>query len=102
MGTFSQIIKAYDLYNNNKIVAIKIMNEKYTQIGIQESQKLMDLNFMDSNDTTHIIRLYTTFYFQKHYCLVLEYLGESLFCKVYKFFFKIITIFRNFLHMAFH
>lgn len=90
-GGFSQIIHAQDTCRMNKSVAIKIMNSKYTDIGIQvnnlfffyyllkkESERLKLLNRQDPNDNTHIIRLYSTFFQQDNFCLVFELLGENL------------------------
>jgi serine/threonine protein kinase len=94
-GGFSQTILAEDMCqsqyntdNNDKkkscskrFVAIKIMNTKYAVFGEEESIKLRQLNNSDKNDSAGILRLYNTFYFQEHFCLVFELLGASLLTK---------------------
>ena len=64
--------------SQHKRVALKIMNSKYSFIGLQEVEKLCWLNGRDQHHQSHIVRLLGAFYFQQHLCLVLELLGCSL------------------------
>ena len=64
--------------NGYKRVAIKIMNSKYTFIGLQEVEKLCWLNGKDIRHESHILRLLGAFYFTAHLCLVMELCGQSL------------------------
>ena len=62
----------------HKRVALKIMNSKYSFIGLQEVEKLCWLNGRDCAAQSHIVRLLGAFYFHQHLCLCLELLGSSL------------------------
>jgi serine/threonine protein kinase len=88
-GGFSQIVLAEDTAmlqsKRPRNVAIKIMNAKHNQIGHHEFKRLRTLNLKDVEDTTHIIRVHSSFYFQNHYCLVFELLGESLLSHLQKY-----------------
>ena len=64
--------------SQHKRVALKIMNSKYSFIGLQEVEKLCWLNGRDAQSQSHIVRLLGAFYFGQHLCLVLELLGCSL------------------------
>ena len=77
-GTFSQLLLAEDTFTQHKRVALKVMNSKYSFIGLQEVEKLCWLNTRDVHCQSHIVRLLGAFYFQQHLCLVLELLGTSL------------------------
>ena len=77
-GTFSQLLLAEDTFTQHKRVALKVMNSKYSFIGLQEVEKLCWLNTRDTHCQSHIVRLLGAFYFQQHLCLVLELLGTSL------------------------
>ena len=77
-GTFSQLLLAEDTFTLGKRVALKVMNSKYSFIGLQEVEKLCWLNTRDTHCQSHIVRLLGAFYFQQHLCLVLELLGTSL------------------------
>jgi serine/threonine protein kinase len=78
-GQFSQIIEAEDTACPAKQhFAIKIMDLECTGIGIQEARRLRDLNQADTQSFCPVVRLFSTFYFQSHFCLVLELLGHSL------------------------
>jgi serine/threonine protein kinase len=78
-GQFSQIIEAEDTASPTKQhFAIKIMDAECTGIGIQEARRLRDLNQADAESFCPVVRLFSTFYFQSHFCLVLELLGQSL------------------------
>ena len=77
-GTFSQLLLAEDTFTHHKRVALKVMNSKYSFIGLQEVEKLCWLNTRDTHCQSHIVRLLGAFYFQQHLCLVLELLGTSL------------------------
>ncbi|RUS11695.1 kinase-like domain-containing protein, partial [Endogone sp. FLAS-F59071] len=62
------------MYSSNKHhVAIKIMNIKYNEIGVQESKKLRYLHSTQtSSPGIPLVQLVTTFTFGPHFCLVLE------------------------------
>ncbi|KAL9649730.1 hypothetical protein ABK040_009545 [Willaertia magna] len=82
-GRFSQVILCDDTFVNNRKVAIKILNKKHNDIGIQESInyfKMQKKGFSKS-----ISRLFITFYFDGHFCLVFEALGESLLSYIQRF-----------------
>lgn len=64
--------------SNQRIVAIKIMNAKWSSIGEEESKMLRRLYGADPHFSANIGRLYHTFYFQQHFCLVFELLGDNL------------------------
>ena len=78
-GQFSQIVEAEDTASaTRERYAIKIMDAECTGIGIQEARRLRDLNQADTDSFCPVIRLFSTFYFRAHFCLVLELLGQSL------------------------
>ena len=102
-GTFSKIVKVVDMYSvfngNNtqtmlssvqqkksssakksapKMFAMKIMNKKYNLIGVQESNIVSKLNKCDIDSQFQVVKIYCSFIFQGHVCLVMELLESSL------------------------
>jgi len=80
-GVFSGVVKAKDQQDAEQgLVAIKVMraNDMMTKAAEKEVEILERLNNSDKNDKRHIIRLLTTFYYRKHFCLVFECMWDDL------------------------
>jgi len=62
------------------LVAIKVMrdNDMMAKAAEKEVEILERLNGSDKHDKKHIIRLITTFYYRKHFCLVFECMWDDL------------------------
>jgi serine/threonine protein kinase len=95
-GTFSQLFLAEDRFSAiRRRVALKVMNTKYTYVGLQvrvalvsiansfnaslqECQRIAALNTADPRAKFSVVRFYHAFYFDDHLCIVLELLDCSL------------------------
>lgn len=75
-GRFSKVVLCEDVFIPNRKVAIKVMNQKANEIGIQESLHYYKMQQLGSSKS--ISNLYLTFFFYGHFCLVFELLGENL------------------------
>ncbi|CAG8627128.1 7911_t:CDS:10 [Ambispora leptoticha] len=84
-GTFSQTLCAEDTYFPGRpLVAIKMMATKYNSIGIQECKILRYLNASDVNNSVPVVKIFNTFVFEQHFCLVFEYLKGGMLTTVPK------------------
>ncbi|KAJ1953511.1 U4/U6 small nuclear ribonucleoprotein prp4 [Linderina pennispora] len=79
-GVFSSVVKALDIENDNKPVAIKLIrsNEIMQQAGIKEQQILERLHETDKTGRSHVVRLLGSFMHRNHLCLCFELLGMNL------------------------
>jgi serine/threonine-protein kinase PRP4 len=75
-GIFSSVVKAFDKINQ-KDCAIKITRAIDIMLisGEKERNILRKLNDLDKKDESHIIRLFDSFSYKQHLCMVFE-LGE--------------------------
>ena len=81
-GAFGQVVKAIDLQNDNREVAIKVLKNKpiYMRQGMLELAILHLLNTkFDKDNSANILRLYDHFVFYNHICIVNELLGMNLY-----------------------
>lgn len=79
-GSFGQVVKAYDMLDNDP-VAIKIIKNKkpfYNQAQI-EVHLLELMNKHDTNSKYYIVKLKRHFLFRNHLCLVFELLSYNLY-----------------------
>eukprot|EP00002_Diphylleia_rotans_P034714 TRINITY_DN7485_c2_g1_i2.p1 TRINITY_DN7485_c2_g1~~TRINITY_DN7485_c2_g1_i2.p1 ORF type:complete len:941 (+),score=161.29 TRINITY_DN7485_c2_g1_i2:19-2841(+) len=81
-GTFSRVLKAFDLLERN-FVALKIIKKQYTRNSTHESAQLQLLNENDPHDSNGIVRLKGQFYCNIQHCMVLE-LGSCTLLDVIK------------------
>ncbi|CAG8463871.1 2632_t:CDS:2 [Ambispora gerdemannii] len=78
-GTFSRTLCAEDTYFPGRpLVAIKMMATKFNSIGIQECKILRYLNASDVNNSIPVVKIFNTFVFEQHFCLVFEYLEGGM------------------------
>ncbi|KAI7901240.1 kinase-like domain-containing protein [Cokeromyces recurvatus] len=80
-GTFGQVVKCKDT-ETNELVGIKVIKNKpaYTKQSLLEVDVLEHLNNVsDPYDEHHILRLYDSFMFRNHLCLVFELLSVNLY-----------------------
>jgi len=82
-GRFSKVVLCEDSFISGRKVAIKVMNEKYNDIGIQESMNYYKMQQYASSKS--ISTLLSTFFFYGHFCLVFELLGENLLLYIQRF-----------------
>jgi len=79
-GVFSSVFKAVDVRDgkDRREVAIKIIraNNMMEHTGMKELSVLQDLNQEDPEDRRHIVRLFESFRFRGHLCIVLEVVGN--------------------------
>jgi serine/threonine-protein kinase PRP4 len=78
-GVFSCVVKAADSVNNTQ-VAIKIirMFDIMRESGEKERDMVMQLNRADPGDKRNIVRLFDSFEYHGHLCLVYECLELNL------------------------
>lgn len=79
-GVFSSVVKAKDIKDSDKHVAIKIIrcNETMHRLGLKEVEILKKLTEADPKNKRHIVRLFDHFEFRGHLCLVFESLCMNL------------------------
>ncbi|KAI9476247.1 MAG: kinase-like domain-containing protein [Benjaminiella poitrasii] len=80
-GTFGQVVKCRDTLTN-EMVGIKVIKNKpaYTKQSLIEVDILEYLNHVsDPYDEHNILRLYDSFMFRNHLCLVFELLSINLY-----------------------
>ena len=79
-GVFSCVVKATDTTQSSMEVAIKIirMFDIMRESGEMERDIVMQLNRADPADKRHIVRLFDSFEYHGHLCLVYECLEMNL------------------------
>lgn len=79
-GVFSNVIRCKDKHENDKDVAIKIIrkNDLMLKAGLKEVELLKRLNDSDPEDRYHCLRMFRSFTFKQHLCLVFEPLAMNL------------------------
>jgi dual specificity tyrosine-phosphorylation-regulated kinase 2/3/4 len=79
-GSFGQVCKCVD-HKTSQLVAIKIIKNKpkFHKQGAVEVKVLHHLNTHDSEDTQNIVKLFDSFTFRSHLCLVFELLSLNLY-----------------------
>ena len=78
-GVSGQTFKVF-CQNNNNYYALKIIKNKdiFTKMSLFEVKTIELLNHKDKEDKNHIIRLYDYFFFNNHFCIVMELLQKTL------------------------
>jgi len=78
-GVFSNVLKAKD-QQTNEMVAIKVMrcNDMMRKAAEKEVEILERLNKADKGNKRNVIRLFTTFVYRDHLCLVFECMWDNL------------------------
>ncbi|WFC96384.1 non-specific serine/threonine protein kinase [Malassezia brasiliensis] len=79
-GMFSGVVRARDLHDNGREVAIKIARSQETMFkaGMKEIGYLEQLAAKDPEDKKHVVRLYRHFLHRGHLCMVFESLSLNL------------------------
>ncbi|GAC93125.1 hypothetical protein PHSY_000687 [Pseudozyma hubeiensis SY62] len=79
-GMFASVVRARDLADNGREVAIKIVRvqESMYKAGLKEAGILRKLNETDPDDRKHVVRLERRFDYKGHLCMVFESLGMNL------------------------
>lgn len=79
-GMFSGVVRARDLHDNGREVAIKIARSQETMFkaGMKEIGYLEQLAAKDPEDKKHVVRLYRHFMHRGHLCMVFESLSLNL------------------------
>nr|XP_054748130.1 serine/threonine-protein kinase PRP4 homolog [Lytechinus pictus] len=79
-GVFSNVVRARDTARGQLDVAIKIIrnNELMQKTGLKELEYLRRLNDQDREDKFHCVRLFRSFSYRQHLCLVFEPLSMNL------------------------
>lgn len=79
-GIFASVVRAKDLQQHGREVAIKIARRQETmyKAGMKEMSTLRLLVDADPEDKMHIVRLYSSFEHRGHLCMVFESLGLNL------------------------
>ncbi|KAJ9063487.1 U4/U6 small nuclear ribonucleoprotein prp4, variant 4 [Entomophthora muscae] len=79
-GVFSSVVKAKDLSDPEKVVAIKIIrcNETMHRLGLKEVDILKKLTEADPKNKRHVVRFECHFEFRGHLCMVFESLSMNL------------------------
>mmetsp|Transcript_116926 Transcript_116926/g.218690 ORF Transcript_116926/g.218690 Transcript_116926/m.218690 type:complete len:579 (+) Transcript_116926:87-1823(+) len=77
-GVFSSVVKAKD--QDGSMVAIKVMrtNDMMRKAAEKEIDVLQRLGRADKKNTKHCIRLFRTFDYREHLCLVFECMWDNL------------------------
>ena len=78
-GVFSNVVKVIDVHTGQEF-AIKILrnDEVMLRAGEKEKTILEKINTSDKYDKRHIIRIFGSFDYKKHLCLVFESLDMDL------------------------
>ncbi|KAJ9480172.1 Non-specific serine/threonine protein kinase [Pseudozyma hubeiensis] len=79
-GMFASVVRARDLAEDGREVAIKIVRvqESMYKAGLKEVGILRRLNETDPDDRKHVVRLERRFDYKGHLCMVFESLGMNL------------------------
>ncbi|KAI0244392.1 U4/U6 small nuclear ribonucleoprotein prp4 [Massospora cicadina] len=79
-GVFSSVVKAKDLSDSEKVVAIKIIrcNETMHRLGLKEVDILKKLRDTDPKNKRHVVRFENHFVYRGHLCMVFESLSMNL------------------------
>ncbi|WFD01074.1 non-specific serine/threonine protein kinase [Malassezia yamatoensis] len=79
-GMFSGVVRARDLKEKGREVAIKIVRSQETmyKAGMKEIANLSHLHTRDPEDKKHVVRLYEHFMHRGHLCMVFESLHLNL------------------------
>lgn len=79
-GVFSNVVRCKDKNRNDQDVAIKIIrkNDLMLKSGLREVDLLKRLNDADPDDRYHCLRMFRSFTFKQHLCLVFEPLAMNL------------------------
>eukprot|EP00057_Strongylocentrotus_purpuratus_P006106 XP_011660580.1 PREDICTED: serine/threonine-protein kinase PRP4 homolog [Strongylocentrotus purpuratus] len=79
-GVFSNVVRARDTARGKLDVAIKIIrnNDLMQKTGMKELEYLKRLNDQDREDKFHCVRLFRSFSYRQHLCLVFEPLSMNL------------------------
>jgi serine/threonine protein kinase len=80
MGTFGRVLDCLDL-KRREYVAVKAVRavKRYYESAIIEARIVQDINRRGGRGLTHCVRLFDSFTFRGHYCIVFESLGPSLY-----------------------
>ena len=80
MGTFGRVLDCLDLRRRD-YVAVKVVRavKRYYESALIEARMVQDINRRGGRGLTHCVRLFDSFTFQGHYCIVFESLGPSLY-----------------------
>lgn len=86
VGTFGRVVECLDLRRSKRdrreeVVAIKIVRDvkRYYESALIEADIVEDVNRMGGRGVSHCARMFDTFSFSGHYCMVFEKLGPSLY-----------------------
>ncbi|XP_067680991.1 uncharacterized protein [Haliotis asinina] len=82
-GQSAVLVFAEDLFNQNKVVVIKILHTTYFNIGAQEAECLRRLAVSDPHHVSHTVKLLNTFVFGGHFCMVFESLSPHPITEVF-------------------
>lgn len=79
-GMFASVVRARDLHDNGREVAIKIIRvqESMYKAGLKEVGILRKLNESDPDDRKRVVRLERHFDYKGHLCMVFESLAMNL------------------------
>jgi len=79
-GVFSNVVRCKDKMRNDQDLAIKIIrkNDLMLKAGLREVELLKKLNDADPEDRYHCLRMFRSFTFKQHLCLVFEPLAMNL------------------------
>jgi serine/threonine-protein kinase PRP4 len=79
-GMFSGVVRAVDMLNSNKLVAIKMMrkNDALRKGGFTEIAILEKLNDADPDNRKHIVKFFHHFDHRGHLCMAFENLSLNL------------------------
>lgn len=79
-GMFSDVVRARDMQENEKEVAIKLIRsqESMYKAGMKEISFLQKLADLDPDDRKHVVRLLGHFKHHNHLCMVFESLNMNL------------------------
>lgn len=73
-GAFGEVLKAYDIKNNNEVVAIKVLrnNEVMKKAGLREVEYLRKLAETDPEHRYYCVRMQKKFMHRNHLCIVFD------------------------------
>ncbi|XP_064622216.1 uncharacterized protein LOC135484554 isoform X2 [Lineus longissimus] len=73
-GQSCMFIKARDTFQDDALIAIKVLHTTYMQLGAQEMDCIRRINLADPYGTSSTLRLHNVFMFDNHYCMVFDLL----------------------------